>query len=123
VNDKKILLVEDDESLSSVLKQKMSSAGFQISTAFNGLEALDFIQKKKQSFDLVLLDLMMPEMDGFEVLAKLKKSNTKIPVIVLTNLGQKEDFTKVKNLGAVDYIVKINTTPQEVLKKVQNFLQ
>ena len=76
----------------------------------------------KEKFDLILLDLIMPVMDGFELLEKMKERGLKTPVIVLTNLGQTEDAKKAKELGAVDYFIKSNTAIADVVKHIDKVL-
>lgn len=119
-NDKKtILLAEDDEMISGMYKTKLEQAGFEVLAATNGSDALELALDNKP--DLVLLDIIMPQLDGFTVLERLKMSaKTKsIPVYLLTNLGTEEDIEKGKGLGAKDYLVKANLTPTEVLSKVK----
>lgn len=117
-----ILLVEDDSFLANIYKTKFELEGYQISVSNNGEDGLREAQKK--SPDIILLDILMPKMDGFAVLEELKKSDkTKdIPVIMLTNLGQKEDVEKATELGAVDYLIKAHFKPSETLEKVKKAL-
>ncbi len=119
-NSKKtILLVEDDEMISMMYKTKFEQADFEVLAANNGTEGLELALSKKP--DLILLDIIMPQLDGFTVLERLKMSSkTKnIPVYLLTNLGTEEDIKKGEELGAKDYLVKANLTPAEVLDKVK----
>ena len=115
----KILLAEDDTFLSDMYVTKFSRLGYDIDTACNGEEAVKKIFKIIP--DVVLLDIKMPLKDGFSVLESVKKNKkTKdIPVILLTNLGQQEDVDRGLKLGAVDYLVKAQFTPQEVVEKVK----
>jgi DNA-binding response OmpR family regulator len=119
---KRILLVEDEEMLSNMYQVKFQNDGFTLIKANNGEEGLQMADKEKPDF--ILLDVIMPKMDGFTVLKKLKENpNTKnIPVLLLTNLGQDEDVKKGNELGAVGYLVKANITPSEVVAKVKTFL-
>jgi DNA-binding response OmpR family regulator len=119
---KRILLVEDEEMLSNMYQVKFQNDGFILIKANNGEEGLQMADKEKPDF--ILLDVIMPKMDGFTVLKKLKENpNTKnIPVLLLTNLGQDEDVKKGNELGAVGYLVKANITPSEVVAKVKTFL-
>lgn len=121
-NHKKVLLVEDDEMLHTMYTQKFAKEGYEVFSAYNGAEGLQMVDEKKP--DVILLDIIMPKMDGFVALKKLKKNeNTaKIPVILLTNLGQEEDIRKGKELGADDYFIKANHTPQEIVAKVKEVL-
>ena len=114
---KSILIVEDERPLSHALEMKLKSQGFVTKVVTNGTEALAEI--KKTPYDMMLLDLIMPVMDGFSVLTEIAEQKLKVPVIVLSNLGQDEDRAKAKSLGAVDYFVKSNTPIAEILSRVQ----
>lgn len=118
----KILLVEDDKFLSEMYVAKLSGSGFDVETAFDGEEGLAKIKEFKPK--LVLLDIVLPKKDGFEVLKELKDkgflNDTK--VIALTNLGQKEEVEKGLSLGASDYIIKAHFTPTEVVAKAKKLL-
>ncbi len=120
---KKILIVEDDTFLQSLLAQKMSSRGFALLTAKEGISALD-IAKKEQP-NLILLDILLPGMNGMDVLEDLKShDDTKyISVMILSNLGQQADIDQALKLGASMYLVKANTTPDEIVKKVDELLK
>lgn len=118
---KVILIAEDEKPLARVLSLKLNSAGYQTTTVFDGQEALDLLAK--QSFDLIILDLVMPKIDGFNVLTELNKRGSKIPVIVASNLSQSEDLEKAKKLGAVDYFVKSDVSLAEIVDKVKQHLQ
>ncbi len=122
-NNKTILIVEDDTMISSMYKTKLETGGFKTLTAFNGADGLEMAKKEKP--DMILLDIILPQLDGFSVLAELKKDDkTKdIDVIIMTNLGTEEDIAKGNKLGAVDYVVKANLTPTEVLDKVKKFIK
>jgi len=118
----KILLVEDDKMLADMYVTKFSKEGIQIMKAEDGARGLEMAKKEKP--DLVLLDIIMPKLDGFAVLREIKKdpsmSNTHI--LLLTNLGQSEDVEKGKELGADDYFIKANHTPAEIVEKVKYLL-
>lgn len=118
----KIVLIEDDEILSSVLYTEFTDAGFDVSRAFDGETGLELVKSKRP--DLVLLDVILPKKQGFAVLEELKKSpETKsIPVIMLTLLGEDEDIKKGLRLGADDYLVKSSHTIAEIAEKVNSFL-
>lgn len=120
-NGKRILVAEDEKPLSKVMFLKLTSLGYTVSQAFNGEEVLEFI--KKESFDLILLDIVMPKLDGFEVLQELKNQNFKTPIIVMSNLSQAEDITKVKALGAVDFLIKSDTPISAIVEKVNTILK
>jgi DNA-binding response OmpR family regulator len=117
----KILIIEDDSFISDMYRIKFESEGFSVEIAPDGIQGLEMVDKDHP--DLILLDVVMPKMDGFSVLQKLKEGVSKgIPVIMLTNLGQKDSVEKGLKLGAVDYIIKAHFTPLEVVDKVKEFL-
>jgi DNA-binding response OmpR family regulator len=119
---KKILIVEDDAFISDIYQVKFSQEGFDVMLAENGVEAL----KKMEEFvpDIILLDVIMPYMDGMETLKNIRKNGTwkKIPIIMLTNISEKEKVTEGMNGGANDYLVKSHFTPSEVVDKVNILL-
>jgi DNA-binding response OmpR family regulator len=118
----KILVVEDDQFLRELVTQKLIQEGYQVVGAGDGQEA----EKKvlQESPDLVLLDLILSEKDGFEVLRTIRNTpaTKNTPVIVLSNLGEKEDMEKGKQLGATDYLIKAHYTPAEVVSRVKTIL-
>ena len=118
----KILLVEDEKMLANMYETKFKNEGFDIEKALNGEDGLK--KAKEMLPDFILLDIIMPKMDGFAVLKSLKKDEkTKnIPVMLLTNLGQEEDIKRGEELGVVGYLVKANTTPADVVDAVKNKL-
>ena len=118
---KKILIVEDEKPIARALELKLTGAGYKIGYAGNGEEALAYLEHGKP--DLILLDLIMPKMDGFSTLETLKKNGSTIPVVVLTNLGQGEDITRAKDLGAKDFFIKSNTPIADIVEKVKTFLK
>lgn len=117
-----VLLVEDDVFLSGIYQKKFEMEGYKISTADNGEKGLADAKKKKP--DIILLDILLPKMDGFSVLKELKAdaSVRDIPVILLTNLGQKDDVAKGLEAGAVDYLIKAHFKPSEIVEKVKQVL-
>ena len=117
-----VLIVEDDIFLANIYKTKFDMEGFKVSTSENGEAGLNDIKKKKP--DIVLLDILLPKMDGFVVLEKLKADPEvkSIPVILLTNLGQKDDVQKGLEMGAEDYLIKAHFKPSEVVEKVRKIL-
>ncbi len=119
---KQILIVEDDIFLSGIYQKKFEVEGFSVIIADNGEKGCNEAKKKKP--DLILLDILLPKLDGFAVLKKLKADcETKnIPVILLTNLGQKDDVEKGIEMGAVDYLIKVHFKPSEVVEKVRKVL-
>lgn len=117
---KVILIVEDEKPLSHALEMKLKHQGFATKVVTNGQEALDALSK--ETFAMVLLDLIMPVIDGFGVLEEIKNKKIDVPVIVLSNLGQDEDRAKAKALGAIDYFVKANTPIAEIVSNVKQSL-
>jgi DNA-binding response OmpR family regulator len=117
------LLVEDDVFLSNIYQKKFEMEGFKISTADNGEKGLADAKRKKP--DIILLDVLLPKLDGFAVLEKLKEdpATKEIPVILLTNLGQKDDVEKGLESGAADYLIKAHFKPSEVVDKVKKILR
>ena len=121
-NMTKILIIEDDKFLRELITQKVSSEGYEVVVASDGEEGLAMAKEEKPN--LILLDLILPAMDGFEVLRQIKavEEIKHIPVIILSNLGQKEDIDKGVSLGAKDYMIKAHFTPGEITKKIQEIL-
>lgn len=117
---KRILIVEDERPLSHALEMKLGHEGYETRVVTNGTDALTALEKDQ--FHMILLDLIMPVMDGFAVLAALKERKNTVPVIVLSNLGQTEDQAKTKELGAVDYFVKSNTPIADIVARVKTTL-
>jgi len=119
---KKILIVEDDEFLRSLTVKRLESDGYVVAVAVDGETAVGAVTEEKP--DLILLDLLLPGLNGFQVLEKIKASDeTKnIPVIVFSNLGQKEDIEKAKELGANDFLIKANFTLDDVIEKVHSYI-
>ncbi len=120
---KKILIVEDDKFLRELIVRKLSHEGYDTIEAADGEEGLRKIKEDRP--DLVLLDLILPGIDGFEVLTQKKEDPfiAMVPVIVLSNLGQKEDVDKGLNLGATDYLIKAHFTPGDIIEKVRNIIK
>ena len=115
---KKILIVEDDEFLRSLTAKRLEKESYTVVIAADGEQALTALGTEKP--DLVLLDLLLPGVNGFEVLEKMDK---KMPVVVFSNLGQKEDIEKAKGLGADDFLIKANFTLDDVVAKVNDYLK
>ncbi|MDP3735706.1 MAG: response regulator [bacterium] len=111
-----ILIVEDQAPLARALMLKLQSAGFNPEVLDDGREVVDRI--KKTHYDLVILDLVMPNKDGFEVLAELREADKRTPVIIWSNLSQPEDIARAKELGAVDYWVKLGTPLAVVVERI-----
>jgi DNA-binding response OmpR family regulator len=118
----KVLIIEDEEMLANMYISKFEKEGYQAEKSENGRVGLE--EAKTMKPDVILLDIMMPEVDGFMVLKDLKEdpATKNIPIIMLTNLGQEEDVEKGTKLGAIDYLVKANLTPAQVVEKVKEVL-
>lgn len=117
---KKILIIEDEEALNNVLVSKFKKEGYEVEAAFDGEEGYKKIEEWAP--DLILLDIVMPRMNGYEVLEKMKENGKKIPVIIISNSGQPVEIEKAIQLGAVDALVKTQFDPAEVVAKVKNYL-
>ncbi|KXK26625.1 MAG: Alkaline phosphatase synthesis transcriptional regulatory protein PhoP [candidate division WS6 bacterium OLB20] len=119
---KKILVVEDEKPIAKALQLKLNSSGYEATIAGDGEEALQVLAAGG-SFDLVLLDLVMPKLDGFGFLAQARENGLSIPpVIVSSNLSQEEDIQRAKDLGAVSYYVKSNTPLSVIVEKINQYL-
>ncbi len=120
---KNILIIEDEKSVSDMYKTHLENKGYQIAVSSNGKEGMELAKKEKP--DLILLDIILPQKDGFTVLGKLKadKSTKKIPIVLLTNLGQDDDKKRGKDLGARDYLIKANLTPSQIGEKIKEYLK
>ncbi len=115
---KKILIVEDEELLADLLRRKLIKENYQVSIARNGEEGLRMMREIMP--DLILMDIVMPKVNGFEVLEEMAKEPhlKKIPVIVISNSGQEAELDKARTLGAKDCLVKTEFSPREVINKV-----
>lgn len=115
----KILIVEDDKFLRGLIASKLAKEGFEVVEAADGEDGVKKIPEAMPN--LVLLDLLLPGIDGFEVLKQVKaiEAVKNIPVIILSNLGAKEDIEKGLSLGAIDFMVKAHFTPEEIIEKVR----
>ena len=122
MSDKKqnILIVEDDTFLQGLMASKVNSNGFAITTASNGEEAMTALANTK--FDGILLDLMLPDISGFDILENLKSDGSKIPVIVFSNLSDDKDIKKAMSLGAKEYLIKSNFTLEELIEKLKKVI-
>lgn len=119
----KVLIIEDDTYISDMYKIKLETAGFEVFSATDGMEGIKRLSEKKP--DIILLDIIMPKIDGFSVLKMIKKNEefAKIPVVLLTNLGQKENIERGIKFGAASYIIKAHFTPSEVVEKIKDVLK
>lgn len=117
-----ILQIEDDAFLARIYSQKLEGLGFDVILAGSGEEGLKIVQREKPA--CVLLDILLPGMDGFEVLEVLKDNpaTADIPVVMVTNLGQREDIEKAMRLGAAGYMIKSHIKPQDIATKINEVL-
>jgi len=116
----KVLIAEDNTAMSSVLAHKLKHEGFEVTTAENGKIALEDLQSN--TYNLLLMDLTMPEMDGFHLLMEIKKLNIQIPVIVMSSLSQTEDRQRAIALGATKFIIKTEVTPNIIVDEIKKTL-
>ena len=119
---KKILIIEDDEHISRVYEMRFLKDGYNTVLVANGEQAVEKVTSEKPN--LIILDLMVPRKDGFAILEEIKKnpSTASIPVLVLSNLGGKDDQKRAIGLGANDYMVKVENSMQEVIERAKKFL-
>ncbi|MBU0722107.1 response regulator [Patescibacteria group bacterium] len=123
IDRKKILIIEDDNMINSMYKTRFEAEGFEVFVADNGGIGLELAKTEKP--DIIILDVILPQLDGFSVLDQIKKDKTtkNIQVIMLTNLGTEEDKEKGKAMGAFDYLVKASLTPGQVSEKIKQALK
>ena len=116
---KKILLVEDEKIMINLLEKKLTQEGYDVKVAVNGEEGLKAMREEKP--DIVLLDIIMPKMGGFEVMEEMGKDPVlkEIPIVIISNSGQPVELDKAKELGAKDWLIKTEFDPQEVVEKVE----
>lgn len=118
----KILIVEDEQPIAKALQLKLEHVGYKADIAQDGQEALDILAKDND-YKLMILDLVMPRKDGFEVLEELSKKKKKPAVLVATNLSQQEDLARAKKLGAKDYFVKADTPITDLVSQIEKNLK
>lgn len=118
---KKILVVEDEKPMARALELKLTHEGYNAKAVWSGQMALDAL--KDEDYDLMILDLMMPKVDGFAVLKKLQEKKQILPTIVLSNLSQEEDENKARKLGAKKFFVKSNTPLSTIVQEVEDMLK
>lgn len=118
---KKILIIEDEKTLARALELKLTRAGFEVEVVFNGEDGMALLEK--ESFELILLDLIMPKMDGFTVLSNLRGKRIKTPVVVLTNLSQENDIERTKKFGVREFFIKSNTPIAVIAERVIKLLK
>lgn len=119
----KILIIEDEKILAEMYKEKFEAEGFDVFLAFDSQEGLEVAKKEKP--ELILLDILLPSENGVYLLQKIKKDNniSKIPVIAFSNYDDQKTKNEAMELGAIDYIIKANHTPQEIIEKIKNYLK
>lgn len=119
----KILVVEDDKFLANALRVKLTKSGYDTQLAFNGEESLNILSSFAPN--LIIMDLVMPIKDGFAAIEEIKKNKNwkDIPIIVTSNLGQKEDIERAKALGALDYFVKTDLSLDDLIVRIKNILK
>lgn len=123
---KTILIIEDDKAIVKMYEFYFQRKGYIVLKAYNGRIGLELLKKLKRLPDLILLDILMPEIDGYEVLKEIKKNNNlkDIPVVFLTNLPlNKKEINEGKKLGAILYLTKSNLTPKQLLEKIKPYLE
>ncbi|MDP2598276.1 MAG: response regulator [Candidatus Liptonbacteria bacterium] len=120
---RKIMVIEDDRFLSTVIKARLEKMGVEVTQAFDGEEAIKELSQGKP--DLIILDLVMPRVTGFEVLDKISKTPElkDIPIVVLSHLAQDSDIEKARQMGAATYFVKVKVSIDEVINKVASLVQ
>ena len=119
----KVLIIEDDEFLRSLTAKRLEKEGYTVEVGVDGESGVAVAESKKP--DLILLDLLLPGLDGFEVLKRVRANDAlkETPVIIFSNLGQKEDIERAKGLGANDFLIKANFTLDDVVGKIKSFLK
>lgn len=116
----RILIIEDELILAEALKEKLTHIGYEVETVFDGEAGLEKIKEKKP--DLLILDILLPGINGYEVMERLKKENVSLPILVVSNSGQPVEIEKAKELGANDFIVKVVFSLKEVEDKVKKLI-
>lgn len=116
---KKILIFEDEEIMIDLLERKLKASGYQVLLAHNGIEGLAILEKEMP--DLILMDLLMPKMDGFTAMKEIQKEERfkAVPIIIISNSGQPVELSQARELGARDWLIKTEFDPQELLVKIR----
>ena len=120
---KKILLVEDEDSIKEIYKETIQQQdGYQVDTAANGLEVLNKL--KKNTYQLIFLDIVMPKISGIDILEKIKSdtNHKNTPIVILSNLDQPEVIKQTQQLGATDYIIKANILPSDLIHLIEKYI-
>ncbi len=121
---KRILLIEDEQMIREMYEIALKEAGYKVNCVKDGKEALEILKQPNVNYDLVLLDILLPELNGMSVLNEMKKNDSpskNIPVILLTNLGMEGLVNEAMNLGAEQYLIKSNILPQNLVEELKNF--
>jgi DNA-binding response OmpR family regulator len=118
---KKILIIEDEKPMARALQLKLEKEGFEVENAYDGIEGLNKIENNK--YDLIVSDLVVSKLDGFEIIKSIRDQGIETPIIVTSNLSQSEDEKKVLDLGANKYFIKSNTPIVEIIENIKNFLK
>jgi DNA-binding response OmpR family regulator len=123
MDGKKILIIEDDTFLQGLAANKLQSEGFLVNTVSNGNEALTDLGQNQ--YDAIILDLMLPDVSGFEILKQIRsrETNNQVPILIFSNLSDDKDIRQGLELGATDYLVKANFTLDELADKVKRVFQ
>jgi len=117
----RVLIVEDEAPIARALALKLHHSGFQAVIAADGEQAFDILQR--DSFGLIVLDLVMPKLDGFAMLETLHERDNKTPILVWSNLGQRQDMARARTLGASDYLVKSQTPLVDVVARIKQLIE
>lgn len=120
---KKVLIIEDDDFLQGLEAKKLTKEGYDVLTASNSVEAYEKIDKNRD-INIILLDLLLPEVDGFTILAKIREENKipNVPLIVFSNLAEEKDIVRANKLGINDFMVKSNFTLDELVEKIKSLI-
>lgn len=119
--NQRVLIIEDEHAIAEALKLQLSKEGYEIEVVYDGREAIATLML--QRYDLVLLDLIMPGEDGIAILEKLHDATIDVPVIVTSNLSKEEIRQKAMGLGAIDFIVKSDTTLEQITNRIKVFFE
>lgn len=114
---KKVLIIEDDKFFMDLLVKRLSGAGFDVVFSQNGKNGLDMAASEKP--DVILLDILLPDMDGFEILTKIKEAKNTAPAIFLSNLGSREQLQKAKDLGITTFMIKATVSLDNIVSEVK----
>lgn len=119
----KILIIEDDPLIVKIYTTRLTVDGYQVISAENGEQGLKLAESELP--DLIILDLMMPRLDGFDVMAKVRQNEKlkNVPILVYSNLAQEEEMERAKSLGATEFIIKANLSPTEMVNKIKQYLK